>query len=184
MMKTTMMKMITENLHFDTAPIDTKLETVGYAKSIIHQDKFVLGSNSVLYELTFGKDDYDKAKLLEILHALHLYEEISSRTDDVLQYLNSTGSDQYSSGQKQRLALARTLLNVDETTQILAFDEATNNQNDDVALQVLKYIKATYKNCIVLFATHQTNVAKQVANRKLEFTHSTSNTSFCVDEVI
>ena len=181
--KSTLMKMITDNLHFDNAKIETKLETTGYAKAIIHQDKLVLGSNSVLYELTFGKDDYDKAKLLEILHALHLYEEISDRTGNVLQYLGSTGSDQYSSGQKQRLALARTLLNVDETTQIVAFDEATNNQNDDVALQVLQYIKNTYKNCIVLFATHQVSVANQVANRKLEFTRSIDDTCFCVNEI-
>lgn len=181
--KSTLMKMITDNIHFDGVEIDINLETVGYAKAIIHQDKLILGSNSVLYELTFGKDDYDKAKLLEILHALHLYEEISDRTGNVLQYLSSTGTDQYSSGQKQRLALARTLLNVDETTQIVAFDEVTNNQNDDVALQVLQYIKNTYKNCIVLFATHQVSVANQVANRKLEFTRSANNTSFCVDEI-
>ena len=182
--KSTLMKMLTDNLHFDKAPINVKLQSDGYAKAIIHQDKLVLGSNSVLYELTFGKEDYDKAKLLEILHALHLYEEISDRTDDVLQYLASTGSDQYSSGQKQRLALARTLLNVDETTQIVAFDEATNNQNDDVALQVLIYIKNTYKNCIVLFATHQVSIANQVATRTLEFTRSTDDTYFCVNEVI
>ena len=129
------------------------------------------------------EDDYDKAKLLEILHALHLYEELADRTNDVLHYLNTTGSDQYSSGQKQRLALARTLLNVDETTQIIAFDEVTNNLNDEIALQVLKYIQSRYKECIILFATHQIAIANQIANRHLEFTRSSDDTFFCVKEI-
>lgn len=181
--KSTLMKMLTDNLYFKDAKIEIKLQSTGYAKSIIHQDKLVLGSNSVLYELTFGKDDYDKAKLLEILHALHLYEELADRTNDVLHYLNTTGSDQYSSGQKQRLALARTLLNVDETTQIIAFDEVTNNLNDEIALQVLKYIQSRYKECIILFATHQIAIANQIANRHLEFTRSSDDTFFCVKEI-
>ena len=181
--KSTLIKMLTSNLHFDGFEVNFEADKEGYPRSVIHQDKVVLGSNSILKEITLGKPDYDREKLFDILHALHLYEEISERSNDVLHYLDTTGIGQYSSGQIQRLALARTLLNVDDTTQIIAFDEATNNQNDEIGLRVLRYIKETYKNSVVLFATHQVAIATQVATKHLHFSHSTNEMNFQVDEV-
>ena len=181
--KSTLIKMLTSNLHFDGFEVNFEADKEGYPRSVIHQDKVVLGSNSILKEITLGKPDYDREKLFDILHALHLYEEISERSNDVLHYLDTTGIGQYSSGQVQRLALARTLLNVDDTTQIIAFDEATNNQNDEIGLRVLRYIKETYKNSVVLFATHQVAIATQVATKHLHFSHSTNEMNFQVDEV-
>lgn len=181
--KSTLIKMLTSNLHFDGFEVNFEADKDGYPKSVIHQDKIVLGSNSILKEITLGKSDYDREKLFEILRALHLYEEIAERSNDVLDYLDTTGIGQYSSGQVQRLALVRTLMNVDESTQIIAFDEATNNQNDEIGLRVLKYIKETYRNSVVLFATHQVAIATQVATKHLHFTHSTNEMNFQVDEV-
>lgn len=181
--KSTLIKMLTSNLHFDGFEVGFEADKDGYPKSVIHQDKVILGSNSILKEITLGKPEYDREKLFEILHALHLYEEISERSSDVLAYLDKTGIGHYSSGQVQRLALARTLLNVDDSTQIIAFDEATNNQNDEIGLRVLRYIKETYKNSVVLFATHQVAIATEVATKHLHFTHSTDEMNFQVDEV-
>lgn len=181
--KSTLVRILTNNLNFDGLAIKYEAEEEGHPTAVVHQDKVVLGSNSILKEITLGKPDYDKEKLFEILRALHLYEEISERTSDVLQYLDSTGIGHYSSGQVQRLALARTLLNVDVDTHILAFDEATNNQNDEVGLRVLRYIKETYPNSVILFATHQVSIGKQVATKHLNFTHSTDETNFQVVEV-
>ena len=181
--KSTLIKMLTSNLHFDGFEVNFEADKAGCPKSVIHQDKVILGSNSILKEITLGKSEYDSEKLFEILRALHLYEEISERSNDVLAYLDKTGIGHYSSGQVQRLALARTLLNVDDSTPIIAFDEATNNQNDEIGLRVLKYIKETYKNSVVLFATHQVAIATEVATKHLHFTHSTDEMNFQVDEV-
>lgn len=175
--KSTLIKMLTNNLHFDGFKLNIESECEGNTKSVLHQDRTMLGSNSILNEITLGKADYDKEKLLHILCGLNLYQEISEKTDDVLNFLNSNGIDHFSNGQVQRLALARTLMNLDDSVQIVAFDEATNNLNDEVGLAVLKFIKEMCKDKIVIFATHQTNIAFEVATMHMHFTRS--DTDMC-----
>ncbi|MBQ8300152.1 MAG: ATP-binding cassette domain-containing protein [Clostridia bacterium] len=181
--KSTLIKMLTSNLHFDGFALNIEKEKEGNTKSILHQDKTMLGSNSILKEITLGKADYDREKLLQILCGLHLYQEISEKTDDVFAFLDNSGTDQYSSGQVQRLSLARTLMNLDDTVQIVAFDEATNNLNDEIGLQVLRFIKEMCTDKVVLFATHQTNIAYEVATMHLHFEHSENDMSYHVNMV-
>lgn len=167
--KSTLMKMLTQKIKFDGFELFYKRKKNGYINCIMHQTDGRLGCGSVLSELTFDKE-LDKEKLLHILKGLHLYEEISEKNVDVIEYLRSSKVYDYSSGQKQRLAITRLLYNLDEDIQVVGFDEPTNALSDAVTLQTLEFTKSYCKGKILFVATHQVEIGKTVATKKLEFT--------------
>lgn len=169
--KSTFMKMATGMVEFDGFELYYKRKVNGTVNTLMHQTDGRLGYSNVLSELTFDEEE-DKEKLFNILKGLHLYEEISEKDKDVLRYLENSSIADYSTGQKQRLAIARLLYNMDDTIQIIGFDEATNALNDAITLQTLNFIKQYCKDKILLIATHQVDMGETVANKKFEFVPS------------
>ena len=143
--------------------------TFGYSEKEIQENYHAVIIVSVLEEITLGKTEYDREKLLEILNAMHLTEELVSDQEDIFEYLSNTSIDRFSEGQIQRLTIARTLFNVGEEVHVVAFDEATNKLNSEIAFQVAKYIKCKYLNVIVIFSTHQVDTLKELATKHLVF---------------
>ena len=166
--KSTFMKMITGMISFEGFELYYKRKENGSVNTLMHQTDGKLGYSNVLSEITFDKE-VDRDKIVHILKGLHLYEEISEKDEDVFRYLESSSIGDYSTGQKQRLAITRLLYNMDDTIQIIGFDEATNALNDAITLQTLNFIKEYCKDKILLIATHQVDIGKTVANKKLEF---------------
>lgn len=168
--KSTLMKMVTNYIRFDS--FNLKFETSsngnGSIKTVMHQTDGRLGSNDILSELTLGKE-VDKGKLFSILKGLHLYEELSEKSDDIIGYLKTSKLGNYSTGQKQRLAIARLLYNLTNDIQIIGFDEATNALNDAITLQTLNFVREYCKGKILIIATHQVDIGDTVATQKLEF---------------
>ena len=181
--KTTFMKIITEELHFPSISLKVKTVSEGRIKNIFQGNENSIGSKSVLEEITLGQSNFDKEKLIRILKALHLYDELAPRCDNIFDYLANVSISQFSDGQTQRLALACSLFNIDEEHQVIALDETTNKLNNEIALNVLEYIKEYCSDRIVLLATHQVDIAKKVANRQLNFVKSSNASYFCVTEV-
>lgn len=174
--KTTLLSLVTQNTYSDKFEPTIETESEGVAKSIMHQVYLAMGTKTLLSEITLGKPEYDREKLLYILENLHLLDEFAQKNDDVFALLNSTTKTHFSAGQLQRLAIARTLYNLSDDIQIVAFDEATNNLNDDIAYQVLRFIASYCKDKLVLFSTHQIEVCKRVATKQLSFTPTGINT--------
>lgn len=166
--KSTFMKMITGMISFEGFELYYKRKENGSVNTLMHQTDGKLGYSNVLSEITFDKE-VDRDKIVHILKGLHLYEEISEKDEDVFRYLERSSIGDYSTGQKQRLAITRLLYNMDNTIQIIGFDEATNALNDAITLQTLNFIKEYCKDKILLIATHQVDIGKTVANKKLEF---------------
>lgn len=166
--KSTFMKMITGMISFEGFELYYKRKENGSVNTLMHQTDGKLGCSNVLSEITFDKE-VDRDKIVHILKGLHLYEEISEKDEDVFRYLERSSIGDYSTGQKQRLAITRLLYNMDDTIQIIGFDEATNALNDAITLQTLNFIKEYCKDKILLIATHQVDIGKTVANKKLEF---------------
>ena len=166
--KSTFMKMITGMISFEGFELYYKRKENGSVNTLMHQTDGKLGYSNVLSEITFDKE-VDQDKIVHILKGLHLYEEISEKDEDVFRYLERSSIGDYSTGQKQRLAITRLLYNMDDTIQIIGFDEATNALNDAITLQTLNFIKEYCKDKILLIATHQVDIGKTVANKKLEF---------------
>lgn len=169
--KSTFMKMVTGKIKFDDFELLYRREKNGVINSVMHQTDGRLGSKTVFSELTFDVKP-DEEKLLHILRGLHLYDEISEKNSDVISYLKASHVEDYSSGQKQRLAIARLLYNLDDTVQIIGFDEATNALNDEITMQTLNFIKTYCTGKILLIATHQVDIGETVATRKFEFVAS------------
>ena len=166
--KSTSMKMILGMMEFDGFELHYNMKEDGTVNALMHQTDGRLGYSNVLSEITFD-EKIDTEKLFYILKGLHLYEEISEKDKDILRYLENSSVGDYSTGQKQRLAIARLLYNMDDSIQIIGFDEATNALNDAITLQTLNFIKEYCNNKILLIATHQVDMGKTVANKKFEF---------------
>ena len=152
-----------------------------YLASIMHESNGKLGANPVLQEIIFNSDitKLNRQRLLTVLHGTHIYEDVMrnlgltfDNDDKVLEYLNSTTIEEYSSGQKQRLAIVKVLYNLSSNHQIVVFDEATNALDDATALSVLKFI-ADYcqkdMERIVLFVSHQVELAKEITDGNITF---------------
>lgn len=174
--KTTLIKLLTKTLVFDEFQPSFQTETEGDVKALTHQVSISIGNKPLITELTLGKAEYDRDKLIAILKALHLYEEFEQKNENVFELLASTTKNRFSAGQLQRLALTRTLFNLEDHIQIVAFDESINNLDDGIAQQVLAFIKEYCKDKLVIFSTHQVALCKQVANRELVFSNSALNT--------
>ena len=134
----------------------------------MHYSDSRLGFQDVLSEVVFGQD-YEEDKLITILKGLHLYEEISLKSEDVIGYLQNTTAQNYSTGQKQRLLIARMLYNLTQDVQIVAFDEATNALNDDIAKQAMSFIRYYCKGKLLIVASHQVDICEKFATKHFEF---------------
>ncbi len=191
--KSTFMHLLIGKIKMALSPISygTKSQTA-YLSSIMHETNGRLGSNPVLQEIIFNKDgtQVDRPRLIDILHGTYIYDDIlrnlgliGENDEEVLEYLNSTTIEQYSSGQKQRLAIVKVLYNLAPEHQIVVFDEATNALDDKTALSVLQFM-ADYcqkdMKRIVLFVSHQVDLVRQVTDGSMTF----ESKSFPVYDVI
>jgi len=163
--------MITQKIQFNDFELFYKRKKNGYINTVMHQTDGKLGCNSVLSELVFD-EEVDAEKLIFILRGLHLYEEIAEKDENVIRYLDTSKINDYSTGQKQRLAIARLLYNLDDTMQIIGFDEATNALNDAITMKTLKFIKEYCPDKVLLIATHQVEIGESIATKKFEFVPS------------
>jgi len=181
--KSTFMHLLTGKLRIEKTPSpisygDAKL---AYLSSIMHESNGKLGSNRVLEELIFNQDlnTLNYNKMIEILKGTNIYYDIlrnlGLKTPDnklVLDYLKNTYIDQYSSGQKQRLAIVKVLYNLNSEHKIVVFDEATNALDDDTAKSVLSFMADYCQRDslrIVFFVTHQIEITKEITDGSITF---------------
>ena len=184
--KSTFMHLLIGKLRMLLSPISYgNMTQKAYLSSIMHESNGKLGANPVLQELIFSNNpaDLDRDRMLEVLHGTHIYEDVMrnlgltfANDEKVLDYLNTTTIEQYSSGQKQRLAIVKVLYNLSKQHQIVVFDEATNALDDSTAVSVLKFM-ADYcqkdMERIVLFVSHQVELTKEITDGNITFVSHT-----------
>lgn len=184
--KSTLMHLLIGKLLMAISPISYgNVSERAYLSSIMHESNGKLGSNPVLQELIFSNDisEIDRERMIEVLHGTHIYEDVMRNLgltfpndDKILEYLNSTTIEQYSSGQRQRLSIVKVLYNLNHQHQIVVFDEATNALDDSTALSVLKFM-ANYcqkdRERIVLFVSHQVDLTKEITDGSITFESKT-----------
>ena len=184
--KSTFMHLLIGKIRMLLSPISYgNTSQKAYLSSIMHESNGKLGANPVLQELIFSNNlsDLNRDRMLKVLHGTHIYDDVMrnlgltfNNDEKVLEYLSSTTIEQYSSGQKQRLAIVKVLYNLSKQHQIVVFDEATNALDDSTAISVLKFI-ADYcqedMERIVLFVSHQIDLTKKITNGSITFVSKT-----------
>lgn len=180
--KSTFMHLLIGKIRMDQSPISYgTFCQKAYLASIMHESNGRLGANPVLQELIFDNDisSLNRNRMIEILHGTRIYEDVMhnlglsfDNDNKVLEYLNSTTIEQYSSGQKQRLAIVKVLYNLKEIHQIVVFDEATNALDDPTAISVLKFMSDFCQkdmSRIVLFVSHQVELTREITDGSITF---------------
>jgi len=116
-----------------------------------------LGCQSLLEEITWGDLQYEK--LIEILKGSAIYDDLVEKAEgkDLLEYMSSAGTTDFSDGQKQRLRLARALYHLDKCSLVI-LDEIIANVDKKNAHKMLAFAReyaARKMNKIVIVTTHQ-----------------------------
>jgi len=118
--------------------------------SIASQDTFLI-DGTLKDNIIFGSDkEYSDIKIKEAITFARLDEFVDNLKNGIDTYIGST-IKQISSGQKQRIAIARSIYS---DRDILIFDEATNALDEDNEKIILKNIKAMHHRKTIIIISH------------------------------
>jgi ABC-type multidrug transport system fused ATPase/permease subunit len=203
--KSTLINMFTGKMSLKQNPINFSNGKNGYLNSIGYQTDRAMANNYVLYELTLtdNDDEIDHKKFIEIIKGLQLYDELlrmikeekldfsnlglnNDITDEekIIEFLKIRKTREFSSGQMQRLALAKLMYSLDDTIQLVALDEPFNRLDDTTCDKCMQFIKEYVQktNRILFIATHQVEILKPYCNIFISFNENLKKSIIRVDK--
>ncbi|MGC4019958.1 MAG: peptidase domain-containing ABC transporter [Muricomes sp.] len=134
-----------------------KIDTEWLRERIVYvsQETFLF-SISIMDNLLLGNTNINEKDVFEVCKLVYIHEFIMELP---LQYntILEEGGSNLSTGQKQRLMIARAILKI---PHILILDEATSNLNFDLEKNINNAIKQYLPNTTIIIVTHRTNIAK------------------------
>jgi ATP-binding cassette subfamily B protein len=125
-------------------------ESLRRAIGIVPQDT-VLFNDTIYYNLAYAKPDASKDEVIKAAQKAHIHDFIASLPDQYDTVVGERGL-KLSGGEKQRVAIARTIL---KAPKILIFDEATSALDSKSEQAILKELKATAENHTTLVIAHR-----------------------------
>lgn len=132
--------------------IADRISTVAY----VGVNPFVI-NGTIKENLLYGSNASVSDEEISVnLKAVCLYDEILSLDNGIMSVINEFG-DGLSSGQKQRLAIARALI---KKPLLLILDEATANLDEYTEDQILKNIKKLKVSTTILIISHKSSHKK------------------------
>ena len=114
-----------------------------------------ISKGSVRENLKMANAQASDQQMIEVLKKVNLYEFLQQ--DKGLDTMLVEGGNNFSGGQKQRLAFARALL---KDSELYIFDEATSNIDVESEKIMLKTIEEIAKRKTVLMITHRLSTMK------------------------
>jgi ATP-binding cassette subfamily B protein len=129
---------------------DVSQESLRRAIGIVPQDT-VLFNDTIYYNLAYAKPEAGKEEVINAAKKAHIHEFISSLPDQYDTVVGERGL-KLSGGEKQRVAIARTIL---KDPKILIFDEATSALDTKSEQAILKELKATAIDHTTLVIAHR-----------------------------
>jgi ABC-type transport system involved in Fe-S cluster assembly fused permease/ATPase subunit len=125
-------------------------ESLRAAIGIVPQDT-VLFNDTIEYNIAYGKPGASKADIVSAARAASIHEFIESLPDGYATMVGERGL-KLSGGEKQRVAIARTLL---KDPAILVFDEATSALDSKAEQAIQAQLKEIAKNRTTLVIAHR-----------------------------
>ncbi|WP_158969664.1 ABC transporter ATP-binding protein/permease [Paraglaciecola sp. L3A3] len=125
---------------------DSLRKTIG----IVPQDT-VLFNDTILENIRYGRTDASDADVQQAIDMAHLRNFVNSLPDGTSTKVGERGL-KLSGGEKQRVAIARTIL---KKPQILVFDEATSSLDSQSEQAILKAIKEVSQGHSSLVIAHR-----------------------------
>jgi len=117
---------------------------------IVPQDT-VLFNDTIFYNIAYGRPTASKDEVIEAAKSAHIYDFIQSLPDGFETTVGERGL-KLSGGEKQRVAIARTIL---KNPPILIFDEATSALDSHTEKAIQAELKAISANRTTLIVAHR-----------------------------
>lgn len=130
--------------------------------AVCEQEPFLL-KESLLYNLTFG-EEYKESELKSYIEMLSL-EKVINNLSDGLDTIIEEDTENLSGGEKQRVALARTLL---KDGDLVFFDEPTSALDSRGRERFLNFLPEYKKDKIIIISTHDKDIL-ELSDHILEF---------------
>jgi ATP-binding cassette, subfamily B, heavy metal transporter len=120
------------------------------ALGIVPQDT-VLFNDSIFYNIAYGRPEATREEVFSAAKAAHIHDFIESLPDGYDSAVGERGL-KLSGGEKQRVAIARTLL---KRPSILIFDEATSALDSRTEKRIQAELKEISADCTTLIIAHR-----------------------------
>jgi ATP-binding cassette subfamily B protein len=128
------------------------------AIGIVPQDT-VLFNDSIEYNIAYGKPGASKEEIIAVAKAAHIHDFIESLPDGYNSMVGERGL-KLSGGEKQRVAIARTLL---KNPAVLIFDEATSALDSKSEQAIQAQLKEIAKDRTTLVIAHRLSTIADAA---------------------
>ena len=155
--KSTLCQIISRLINVENCNIKIgKVNINDYSLDTVHKNITYVGQKELLIQETIGNNirfyrEVDEEKLKKIVEICHV-EEIVGKKPLRLETFLLKDSLNLSGGEKQRLILARALLN---DFKILILDEALSEVNEDLEIDIINRIRNYYKEKTIIYVSHK-----------------------------
>jgi ATP-binding cassette, subfamily B, bacterial len=129
---------------------DYPLETLRRNVSLVLQDS-VLFEGTIRENIALGREDASDEEVVAAARMAHIHEEIAALPHGYASQVREQGKN-FSSGQRQRLAIARAML---RDAPILVLDEPTANLDVEAEAEVMRAIDRLVMGRTVLMISHR-----------------------------
>jgi ATP-binding cassette subfamily B protein len=129
---------------------DVQQSSLRSALGIVPQDT-VLFNDSIYYNIAYGRPEATREEVIGAAKAAHIHDFIESLPDGYDSAVGERGL-KLSGGEKQRVAIARTLL---KRPAILIFDEATSALDSRTEKRIQSELKEISADCTTLIIAHR-----------------------------